>query len=104
MEPQFDMTDMEQKAEDVSGFLKCFANSSRLLIMCQLAEGEKSVTQLMEATNIPQTSLSQHLSKLKAESIVDYRRDHRTLYYFIKGEQAQKFMASLYDIFCKNIQ
>lgn len=104
MEPQFDIVDMEKKAEDVSGFLKCFANPSRLLIMCKLAEGEKSVTQLMQATDIPQTSLSQHLSKLKKENIVDFRRDHRTLYYFIKGEQAQRFMESLYEIFCKKIQ
>ena len=63
-------------------------------------EGEKSVTQLIEATSLPQTSMSQHLSKLKEENIVTFRRDHRTLYYSIKNEAILKIMDILYHEFC----
>jgi DNA-binding transcriptional ArsR family regulator len=63
-------------------------------------EGEKSVTQLIEATSLPQTSMSQHLSKLKEENIVTFRRDHRTLYYSIKNEAILKIMDVLYHEFC----
>ena len=63
-------------------------------------ESEKSVTQLIEATSLPQTSMSQHLSKLKEENIVTFRRDHRTLYYSIKNEAILKIMDVLYHEFC----
>jgi len=63
-------------------------------------EGEKSVTQLIEATSLPQTSMSQHLSKLKEENIVTFKRDHRTLYYSIKNEAILKIMDVLYHEFC----
>ena len=94
------MQELENKAEHVSGFLKGLANPHRLLILCQLAEGEKSVTDLIDATNIAQTSMSQHLSKLKSIGIVDFRRDHRTLYYFICHDAARDVMGVLYKHFC----
>ena len=95
------MKDMQEKAEHVSGFLKGLASPHRLLILCHLAEGERSVGELIELTDIAQTSMSQHLSKLKEEQIVDFRRDHRTLYYFISHDAAKDVMAVLYDHFCK---
>ena len=95
-----DLGKMQKKAEEVSEFMKCFGSPHRLLILCQLAEGEMNVTQLIEATGIAQTSMSQHLAKLKSESIVDFRRDHRTLYYSISNPDAVRIMATLYDIFC----
>jgi len=63
-------------------------------------EGEKSVTQLIEATSLSQTSMSQHLSKLKKENIVTFRRDHRTLYYSINNEAILKIIDVLYHEFC----
>ena len=68
---------MPDKAEMVAGFLKGLANPSRLLILCTLTQGERSVTELIAATGVPQTSMSQHLSKLKTEGIVEFRREHR---------------------------
>lgn len=91
----------KDKADRAAGFLKGLANPDRLMILCQLAEGEKSVGALIEATGIAQTSMSQHLAKLKAEGIVDFRRDHRTLYYRISHEAALTIMRTLYDSFCK---
>ena len=98
------MIDMQDKAGAVADLLKGLASPHRLLILCQLVEGEKSVTELIEATGIPQTSMSQHLSKLKKEEIVTFRRDHRTLYYSIISEPVLQIMNVLYDTFCKEIK
>lgn len=92
---------MDENALKAANFLKGIANQHRLLILCQLAEGEKSVTQLIEATAMPQTSMSQHLSKLKEEEIVSFRRDHRTLYYSIDNDAVLKIMDVLYHEFCE---
>ena len=91
---------MPDKAEVVAGFLKGLANPSRLLILCALSQGERSVTELIAATDVPQTSMSQHLAKLKAEGIVEFRRDHRTLYYFISHPLVTEILAVLYGHFC----
>lgn len=93
---------MQKRAEEVSDFMKCFGSPHRLMILCQLAQGEKSVSQLMEATGIAQTSMSQHVGKLKTEGLVDFRRDHRTLYYRISNPDVMKVMNSLFDIYCKD--
>ncbi len=94
--------EMEKNAERAAWFLKALASPHRLMILCQLTEGEKSVGEIMEATGIAQTSMSQHLSKLKAEGIVDFRRDHRTLYYFITSDAALSVMKDMYDTFCES--
>lgn len=95
------MNAMQEKVFDAASFLKGIANPHRLLILCQLAEGEKNVTELIEATGIAPTSMSQHLSKLKEETIVSFRRDHRVLYYSITNEPVIKIMEILYQTFCK---
>jgi DNA-binding transcriptional ArsR family regulator len=92
---------MEKKAGKATAFLSGLANEHRLLVLCQLLEGERNVTSLIEATNIPQTSMSQHLAKLKKEGIVDFRRDHRALYYFIKDPAVIEIMKVLYERFCR---
>lgn len=83
-----------------ANFLKGIANVDRLIILCNLIEGELCVTDLVERTGIPQTSMSQHLAKLKKEEIVDFRRDHRTLYYFIKNKAAEEIIHILHKNFC----
>lgn len=92
---------MRENADRAVGFLKGLANCDRLLVLCELAEGEKNVSQLIDATGIAQTSMSQHLSKLKDEGIVDFRRDHRALYYTISHNAVHEVMAVLYNHFCK---
>jgi len=72
------------------------------MILCQLAEGEKCVSDLIAATGIAQTSMSQHLAKLKDEEIVTFRRDHRTLYYKIQSKPVMKIMKILYNTYCSN--
>lgn len=95
------IVEMENNATEAAGFLKGLASPHRLLILCQLMEGEKNVTELIEATGLAQTSMSQHLSKLKDEHIVTFRRDHRTLYYRINNEAVLSIMAVMYEHFCK---
>ncbi|NKL52267.1 metalloregulator ArsR/SmtB family transcription factor [Rhizobium leguminosarum bv. viciae] len=92
---------MEKKAGDAANFLSGLANEHRLLVLCQLLEGERHVTALIDATDIPQTSMSQHLAKLKKEGIVDFRREHRTLYYFIRDPTVIEIMKVLYRRFCQ---
>lgn len=98
------MKQMSENAHFAANFLKGLANPHRLMILCQLFEGEKSVSELIETTGIAQTSMSQHLSKLKSEDIADYRRDHRTLYYSIKHPATLKVMHVMHDEFCKKIE
>jgi DNA-binding transcriptional ArsR family regulator len=93
---------MQQNAAKAADFLKGLASPHRLLILCQLLEGEKSVSELIAATNIAQTSMSQHLNKLKQEGLVSYRRDHRTLYYSIAHDAVIDVMQVMYNKFCKN--
>ena len=95
------MIDNQENAIRAAGFLKGLASKHRLQILCQLVEGEKSVSELIASTEIAQTSMSQHLLKLKTEEIVTFRRDHRTLYYTIKNDAVHKIMDVLYDEFCK---
>lgn len=92
---------MNVKVDEAASFLKGLANGHRLLILCQLAEGEKSVGELMAATGIAQTSMSQHLSKLKSENIVTFRREHRTLFYSICNDLVLRIMDAMYVSFCK---
>lgn len=94
------MKEIEKNAEKAADFLKGLANAHRLMILCQLLPGEKSVSELITLTGLPQTSMSQHLGKLRKEGIVDYRREHRVLYYSITHEAAFKVMNILYDIYC----
>lgn len=94
------MVEMQKKAGEAASFLKGIASPHRLLILCHLSEGEKHVNELVELTKIPQTSVSQHLSKLKEEGIVTFRRDHRTLYYKINNDNVLKIMEILHQEFC----
>ena len=95
------MEEMKEKAERAASFLKGLANKDRLMILCELSQGEKNVTALIEATGIAQTSMSQHLNKLKDEDIVTFRRNHRTLYYSISNPHVFDIMGTLYEAFCK---
>jgi DNA-binding transcriptional ArsR family regulator len=93
---------MAHKAESVAGFLKGLASPQRLMILCCLAEGEHHVGALIAATGIAQTSMSQHLAKLREEGIVAVRREHRTLYYRIDHPAVLELMQTLYRHFCQN--
>lgn len=91
---------MAEQAGEVAAFLSGLASPHRLLILCALAQGEQSVTDLIARTGIAQTSMSQHLAKLRDEKIVDFRREHRVLKYAIAHPAVMEIMAVLYVHFC----
>lgn len=92
--------DLTERSQDVASYLKVLANSSRLLILCELNLGERSVGALEEAVGLTQSALSQHLAKLRANGIVATRRDAQTIYYRLADPRAVRMMGTLYDLFC----
>lgn len=91
---------MAPRAAEAAAFLSGLASPHRLLILCELTGGERSVGQLIAATGIAPTSMSQHLNKLKDEGIVAARREHRTLYYSIVHPAMAELMMALHRHFC----
>ncbi|TDI57237.1 MAG: transcriptional regulator [Alphaproteobacteria bacterium] len=95
---------LEAAAGRVAAVLKLLANKSRLLILCRLAiAGEMPVGDLSQAAGLSQSALSQHLAKLRADGLVDFRRQGQTLFYRLADEQAAQLLGALKDIYCPDI-
>lgn len=92
--------ELQRKAGRATSLLKSMANSSRLLILCQLAEGEKSVGELERRVRLSQSGLSQHLALLRRKGIVATRREAQSIYYSLASKEAAAVMATLYRAFC----
>jgi ArsR family transcriptional regulator len=90
----------EAQAAKAAAMLRALANERRLLVLCQLAEGELSVGALQQRLAISQSALSQHLAVLREESLVATRRESQTIYYRIQDPAAAKLIATLADIYC----
>jgi ArsR family transcriptional regulator, virulence genes transcriptional regulator len=95
-----DVDRIEQSAADAAKFLKAIANPRRLLILCHLAQGEKSVGQLEAQMNLTQPRLSQELARLRQDGLVCTRRDSRTIHYSIADSRAEILIGHLYELFC----
>ncbi|MGB8276497.1 MAG: metalloregulator ArsR/SmtB family transcription factor [Methylovirgula sp.] len=91
---------MAAKAEDAAELLKALANRHRLLIICQLIEGEHSVGELAEFLGIRDSTVSQHLALLRKDGLVTARRDGQTIWYAIGSAPARAVLETLYDIYC----
>lgn len=91
---------MRAAAEEASEFLKSLGNRHRLLILCQLVQGESSVGQLAEFLGVRDSTVSQHLALLRRDRIVAGRRDGQTIWYRIESDTARQVMEVLYDNFC----
>lgn len=87
-------------AGHAADLLKLLANEQRLLVLCLLVEGERSVGQLNEQIALSQSALSQHLARLRAQGIVATRRDGQTIYYRLAPGPARKLLGALHDIYC----
>jgi ArsR family transcriptional regulator, virulence genes transcriptional regulator len=92
---------LHSQASEVSNLLKVMANESRLQILCQLAHGEKSVTELEEAVGLRQSAISQHLAIMRRERIVKTRRVAQQIFYSLASEDAKAIVEALYNIFCE---
>lgn len=93
--------DMKESAAWAAAFLKTLAHEGRLMILCHLGEGEKSVGQLEDLLQIRQAAVSQMLARLREEQLVSTRRDGKTIYYSLQDGNAAQVIGLLYDLFCK---
>jgi len=96
-----DLEKMKQSAPQAATFLKGLAHEARLMILCYLSEGEKSVQQLEEKLKISQSSVSQHLAKLRDKGILRDRREGNQVFYSIANPQTHILINSLHELFCK---
>lgn len=87
-------------ARDASDFLKALAHENRLVILCLLAERERSVTELEGLLALSQAAVSQQLARLRFEGLVESRRDGRQIYYSLPDETTRRFIKAIYDKFC----
>ncbi|HEY1472779.1 MAG TPA: metalloregulator ArsR/SmtB family transcription factor [Pseudolabrys sp.] len=92
---------MVDNAKRASNFLKALAHESRLIILCILAEGEKSVSELEDELDLRQPTVSQQLARLRADGLVSTRRDGKVIYYSLASEEARIIIGAIYDVFCR---
>ena len=96
----FDVARFRESASAAARLLKALANERRLLVLCQLNEGERSVGALAEAVGLEQSALSQHLARLREEGIVATRREAQTVFYRLANQEVVVVMRTLAEIFC----
>jgi DNA-binding transcriptional ArsR family regulator len=99
-QPNVDVGRMARRAREASEFLKALAHESRLMILCDLLHGEKSVGELEALLARRQSTVSQQLARLRLEGLVSARRDGKTIYYSIASDKARSIISALYDSFC----
>lgn len=95
-----DIAQVQDKVSVATELLKVLANESRLLIVCQLVDGEKSVNELEALVGLRQSALSQHLAILRRERIVKTRRESKFVYYALHSDEAKQILTALYCIYC----
>lgn len=95
---------MVGNAKRASDFLKALAHESRLMILCILAEGEKSVSELEDILSLRQPTVSQQLARLRADGLVSTRRDGKAIFYNLASDDARTVIGAIYDVFCKKVR
>ncbi len=97
-----EMAELHDVAAHAVVLLKAMANESRLMILCQLSEGEKTVSELQSLLGLSQSALSQHLAVLRRERIVKARKQGQSVIYTITGDDATAIMKTLHQVFCES--
>lgn len=97
---ELDIEELMANARDASEFLKALSHEARLVILCMLAEGEKSVSELEDILDLRQPAVSQQLARLRADNLVDTRRDGKNIYYSLSRPEVRKVIEALYESFC----
>ncbi len=97
--PELDV--LRHSAQEACALLKALSNPDRLMLLCEMAQGEKTVTDLQEALGITQPTLSQQLAVLRAQALVDTRREGKNIFYRLASPQAMAVMQVLYQQFCE---
>lgn len=93
--------EMVIQAQAASNFLKALAHEGRLMILCHLSSGEKSVTELENLLESRQAAVSQQLARLRLEGLVSSRRDGKAIFYSLADPKVERAIGLVYDMFCK---
>ena len=93
-----------ENARDAASFLKALSNEHRLMILCLLAEKERSVGELEAVLQLRQPTLSQQLARLRTDGLVNTRRDGKSIYYSLASNDAREVVTLLYNLFCARPQ
>lgn len=99
-EPLVDKVAMREAAESACALMKVLSNPDRMLLLCELAEGERNVGELQDAVGVQQPTLSQQLAVLRDEQLVETRREGKNIYYRIASPQALAVLEVLYTTYC----
>lgn len=91
---------MAMAAQQASDLMKTLGHKDRLMVLCHLTNGEKSVGELAQLLDIPQSPLSQHLARMRKEKLVKTRREAQTIYYSIASEEAEQFVRLMHSLYC----
>ncbi len=92
--------ELQANAQRAGALLKAMANDRRLVILCLLAEGERSVGELEPLVGLSQSALSQHLARLRRDRLVATRRDAQTIFYSLQGDDVRQVLQTLHALYC----
>ncbi len=98
---EHDIAIIKKNAEKAASLLKALANKQRLMILCNLARGEMSVSILNEQLDLSQSALSQHLARLRQDELVLTRREAQTIYYSLRPGLASQVIELFYHHYCE---
>ncbi len=93
--------ELRSRAGEAASFLKSIANDRRLIILCELVKGERSVGELEAIAELSQSALSQHLAKLREARLVKTRRESQSIYYSLADTGVSKVIGVLHDVYCR---
>lgn len=95
------IAELERNAQQASRRLKTLSNPHRLMILCNLFKGERTVGELELAVGLSQSAISQHLARLRDEGVVDFRRAGQNVYYSLVDRDTKRLLETLYGIYCR---
>lgn len=95
------LSQLKKQSEEVAGLLKQLSHPQRLLILCSLADGEKSVGEIEASCGASQSAVSQFLKGMRLEGLIESRREGKQIFYRILDKRVLDLIRSLYHIFCK---
>lgn len=95
-----DAVRMADAAGQASELMKTLGHKDRLMVLCHLSSGEKSVGELAGLLDIPQSPLSQHLARMRKEELVTTRREAQTIYYSIASPEAARMVQLMHELYC----
>lgn len=94
------MTDLQRSAREAAELMKALSSENRLLLLCQLADGDKTVGELADGLGLRQAAVSQQLALLRKDGLVAARRDGRSMHYSLTGDEVRAVILLLHRLYC----